>query len=116
METQYLFMANVKGLGEVHSFPVYASPSGLVSSCIGWAAQDVVSNEVDDPVLTEWYIFNERQIENDVEYYGLVQSDTKSEIKKFRKSELMKIPHVVIEEDVRVLHQLKPPERWIKVG
>ena len=114
---EFSFLSNTpNGLGEVHSFPIYLSPTGLVATCLGWAAQNIIDHPVDNPVLTEWYIFREESKDGDVEYYGLEQSPFGSKLKVFRKSELMKIPFVELEEDVRNLHQLQPPEEWVKVG
>jgi len=110
------FMANTTGLGSVQSWPTYLSPSGLVYYCLAWAAQDVVSNDVPDPVMTEWYIFRETVKGNDVEYYGAISTTLGISLGTFLKSDLLKVPYIVIEEDVRTLQQLQPPPHWCRVS
>jgi len=116
MDICYFMANNIEGLGEVHKFPLYASPEGYVFECQGWATQDVIDNNVDDPVMTEWYIFAETYKEGEVEYYGAISSPEGIKLCHFKHSDLKKIPHILIERDVRILNDIQPPETWRKLG
>lgn len=95
----------------IMSFPVYESPEGKSFTCIAWAAQSTVAEE-SNPVLTEWYIFEEVNIDGETVYYGLQQDRRGDRLCRFKKSELMKINGMQIVEDITILSQLYPPVKW----
>lgn len=105
----------VKEQAVVGSFPIYVAPTGKVYSCIAWAAQaDAIEQE--DPLLYEWYLFSiSEETEDEVIYFGLRQGfgDT---VGFFSRSEILSNPGVEINEDVRLLASILPPDGWDRIA
>jgi hypothetical protein len=103
-------------LSELCKYPIYRSPDGIARVCIGWAAQDILDVQPEKVITTEWYIFSEEKVGDEVLYYGAICSAEGTKLGQFRKSDLMQIPKMFTEERAESLRELDPPPNWKRVG